>query len=303
MTAVCACCVALPSPVSIPGEMRVQLLNQTLLDLGFYDDGPYEVADQKQLNAQLIPVPSHSYLGRISPPCSLMPLHRREREGRWRVTSGLRLDSNMAARTTGARTGSSCQNASNCSFPVDYFWMSLSVCDSQSLECYSAFFFKRVPTWIWVDMLKMSRAFCGLAWILMMPEFAKVGLYKGNIYPQKLNPTTMTVFSFHLPPSSKSKVQKNMSQLYRGWCATSWRAVWAWNVVPPPGTRWFCWTAVAPQRQNTNQSQPDSPAPPSPLFFLSFHLHPPSPFHHPITPSYTRTLSLFLSPLFPCLGP
>uniref|UniRef100_A0A667ZLE4 Integrin subunit alpha 7 n=1 Tax=Myripristis murdjan TaxID=586833 RepID=A0A667ZLE4_9TELE len=43
--------------------MRVQLLNQTLLDLGLYDDGPYEVADQKQLNAQLIPVPYHSYLG------------------------------------------------------------------------------------------------------------------------------------------------------------------------------------------------------------------------------------------------
>uniref|UniRef100_A0A8C5DQ95 Integrin alpha-2 domain-containing protein n=1 Tax=Gouania willdenowi TaxID=441366 RepID=A0A8C5DQ95_GOUWI len=35
----------------------------TLLDIGFYDDGPYEVADHKQLNAQLIPVPSHSYLG------------------------------------------------------------------------------------------------------------------------------------------------------------------------------------------------------------------------------------------------
>lgn len=58
-----------PSPVCIPGEMRVQLLNQTLLDLGLYDDGPYEVADQKQLNAQLIPVPYHSYLGRICPPC------------------------------------------------------------------------------------------------------------------------------------------------------------------------------------------------------------------------------------------
>uniref|UniRef100_A0A4W4G4D5 Integrin alpha-2 domain-containing protein n=1 Tax=Electrophorus electricus TaxID=8005 RepID=A0A4W4G4D5_ELEEL len=35
----------------------------TLLDLGFYDDGPYEVADEKQLNASLIPVPYHSYLG------------------------------------------------------------------------------------------------------------------------------------------------------------------------------------------------------------------------------------------------
>uniref|UniRef100_A0A8D3CDG0 Integrin alpha-2 domain-containing protein n=1 Tax=Scophthalmus maximus TaxID=52904 RepID=A0A8D3CDG0_SCOMX len=52
-----------PGTYNWKGEMRVQLLNQTLLDLGFYDDGPYEVADQKQLNAQLIPVPSHSYLG------------------------------------------------------------------------------------------------------------------------------------------------------------------------------------------------------------------------------------------------
>ncbi|KAK7886754.1 hypothetical protein WMY93_026375 [Mugilogobius chulae] len=58
------CLSALTFPPT--GEMRVQLLNQTLLDLGFYDDGPYEVADQKQLNAQLIPVPYHSYLG-ISP--------------------------------------------------------------------------------------------------------------------------------------------------------------------------------------------------------------------------------------------
>lgn len=81
-----------PSPVSFSGEMRVQLLNQTLLDLGLYDDGPYEVADQKQLNAQLIPVPYHSYLGRICPHCSLLPVHRREREGREGTTSwGYRL--------------------------------------------------------------------------------------------------------------------------------------------------------------------------------------------------------------------
>ena len=78
------CCFPVSSPISIPGEMRVQLLNQTLLDLGFYDDGPYEVADQKELNAQLIPLPYHSYLGRICPPCSLLPVHRRESEGRRR---------------------------------------------------------------------------------------------------------------------------------------------------------------------------------------------------------------------------
>ncbi|XP_076837830.1 integrin alpha-7 isoform X2 [Brachyhypopomus gauderio] len=52
-----------PGTYNWKGEMRVQLLNQTLLDLGFYDDGPYEVADEKQLNATLIPVPYHSYLG------------------------------------------------------------------------------------------------------------------------------------------------------------------------------------------------------------------------------------------------
>uniref|UniRef100_A0A3Q3C7J0 Integrin subunit alpha 7 n=1 Tax=Haplochromis burtoni TaxID=8153 RepID=A0A3Q3C7J0_HAPBU len=52
-----------PGTYNWKGNMRVQLLNQTLLDLGVYDDGPYEVADEKQLNAQLIPVPYHSYLG------------------------------------------------------------------------------------------------------------------------------------------------------------------------------------------------------------------------------------------------
>lgn len=67
--------------------MRVQLLNQTLLDLGLYDDGPYEVADQKQLNAQLIPVPYHSYLGRIHPLCSMLPADGREREDQRRDDS------------------------------------------------------------------------------------------------------------------------------------------------------------------------------------------------------------------------
>lgn len=98
---VCTCCVFhftvtlfRPSPLSFPGEMRVQLLNQTLLDLGLYDDGPYEVADQKQLNAQLIPVPYHSYLGRICPRCSLLPVHRRGREGQEGTTPwGYRLHS------------------------------------------------------------------------------------------------------------------------------------------------------------------------------------------------------------------
>ncbi|XP_023651158.1 integrin alpha-7 isoform X1 [Paramormyrops kingsleyae] len=52
-----------PGTYNWKGELRVQLVNQTLLDLGFYDDGPYEVADEKQQDARLIPVPYHSYLG------------------------------------------------------------------------------------------------------------------------------------------------------------------------------------------------------------------------------------------------
>lgn len=121
------CCVA--SHFSFPGEMRVQLLNQTLLDLGFYDDGPYEVADQKQLNAQLIPVPYHSYLGRICPPCSLLLVHRREREGRRRATPGLRLDPDITTGSSNYQTVWG-RDTSH-SYHWDYFWLILSVCDSQ----------------------------------------------------------------------------------------------------------------------------------------------------------------------------
>uniref|UniRef100_A0AAY4CJY9 Integrin alpha-2 domain-containing protein n=1 Tax=Denticeps clupeoides TaxID=299321 RepID=A0AAY4CJY9_9TELE len=56
-------CMCVPNPQFIPGEMRVQLLNLTVLDLGYYDNGPYEVADEKMLDSDLIPVPYHSYLG------------------------------------------------------------------------------------------------------------------------------------------------------------------------------------------------------------------------------------------------
>ena len=148
-----------PSPVSIPGEMRVQLLNQTLLDLGLYDDGPYEVADQKQLNARLIPVPYHSYLGRICPPCSLLPVHRREREGRGEGdTGGLRLDPTAA--------NNSSKTPSDWSFLVwSILWLSLSVCDSQSPHDDSTSFFEHFPMWMWVGgWWEMSRAHCGLTW-------------------------------------------------------------------------------------------------------------------------------------------
>jgi len=131
------CCLAVPSPISFSGEMRVQLLNQTLLDLGFYDDGPFEVADQKQLNAQLIPVPYHSYLGRTRPPCSLLPEHSREREGLGRMTPGLKLHQNMADLTTGSAANAKFPSLvqgklllMSCSFLGHYFWPSVSVYDS-----------------------------------------------------------------------------------------------------------------------------------------------------------------------------
>lgn len=105
--------------------MRVQLLNQTLLDLGLYDDGPYEVADQKQLNAQLIPVPYHSYLGRICPRCSLLPVHRREGEGREGTTlRGYRVcapPKNQPGLVTKAKPKKKAQNVPDWQFPMDYF--------------------------------------------------------------------------------------------------------------------------------------------------------------------------------------
>lgn len=47
----------------LPGELRVELFNQTVLELGTYDDGPYEVAGENSQKPELIPLPSHSYLG------------------------------------------------------------------------------------------------------------------------------------------------------------------------------------------------------------------------------------------------
>lgn len=37
--------------------------NNTLLEMGVYDDGPYEVGDEHQLNPELVPLPANSYLG------------------------------------------------------------------------------------------------------------------------------------------------------------------------------------------------------------------------------------------------
>ena len=41
--------------------------NNTLLEMGVYDDGPYEVGDEHLLNPDLVPLPANSYLGQWAP--------------------------------------------------------------------------------------------------------------------------------------------------------------------------------------------------------------------------------------------
>lgn len=43
--------------------MRVEQKNNTLLEMGFFDDGPFEVGDENRLDPNLVPVPANSYLG------------------------------------------------------------------------------------------------------------------------------------------------------------------------------------------------------------------------------------------------
>lgn len=41
--------------------------NNTLLEMGIYDDGPYEVGGENHLNPDLVPLPANSYLGECQP--------------------------------------------------------------------------------------------------------------------------------------------------------------------------------------------------------------------------------------------
>lgn len=170
--------------------MRVQLLNQTLLDLGLYDDGPYEVADQKQLNAQLIPVPYHSYLGRICPPCSLLPVHRTGREGQGRATVGLRLYPSMAVIDIGA--------SSRRKLPVtgNFLWIIFV----------KAFF------------LMLTSVYVGGG------STSDMNSYDASIRSSLECLTFLEEQGKHLPkkPSSKNKAMKNME---REWCTTSQGAI------------------------------------------------------------------------------
>ncbi|KAG7227580.1 hypothetical protein INR49_005395 [Caranx melampygus] len=52
-----------PGAYNWRGIVRVEQKNNTLLEIGVYDDGPYEVGDEHDLNPELVPVPANSYLG------------------------------------------------------------------------------------------------------------------------------------------------------------------------------------------------------------------------------------------------
>ncbi|XP_065510446.1 integrin alpha-7 isoform X5 [Caloenas nicobarica] len=52
-----------PGTYNWKGTLRVELLNQSSLDLLRYDDGPYEAGGEKDQDPSLIPVPANSYLG------------------------------------------------------------------------------------------------------------------------------------------------------------------------------------------------------------------------------------------------
>ncbi|KAM4558316.1 integrin alpha-6 isoform 2-T3 [Odontesthes bonariensis] len=52
-----------PGAYNWKGVVRVEQKNNTLLDLGVYDDGPYEVGDAQVFDTTAVPVPANSYLG------------------------------------------------------------------------------------------------------------------------------------------------------------------------------------------------------------------------------------------------
>ncbi|KAI3375067.1 hypothetical protein L3Q82_021581, partial [Scortum barcoo] len=48
---------------SPPGVVRLEQKNDTLIDMGIYDDGPFEAGDENEKNPDLVPAPPNSYLG------------------------------------------------------------------------------------------------------------------------------------------------------------------------------------------------------------------------------------------------
>ncbi|XP_041118988.1 integrin alpha-6-like [Polyodon spathula] len=52
-----------PGTYNWKGVVRVEQKNNTLVDLGILEDGPYEVGDETRFDENLVPVPANSYLG------------------------------------------------------------------------------------------------------------------------------------------------------------------------------------------------------------------------------------------------
>lgn len=45
------------------GVVRLEQKNDTFLEMGIYDDGPFEAGDENEKNPDLVPAPANSYLG------------------------------------------------------------------------------------------------------------------------------------------------------------------------------------------------------------------------------------------------
>ncbi|XP_033961118.1 integrin alpha-6-like isoform X1 [Pseudochaenichthys georgianus] len=52
-----------PGAYGWKGVVRLEQKNETFLDVGIYDDGPFETGDERNRNPNLVPAPSNSYLG------------------------------------------------------------------------------------------------------------------------------------------------------------------------------------------------------------------------------------------------
>uniref|UniRef100_A0A672T7N2 Integrin subunit alpha 6 n=1 Tax=Sinocyclocheilus grahami TaxID=75366 RepID=A0A672T7N2_SINGR len=72
-----------PGAYNWKGIVRVEQKNNTLLEMGVFDDGPYEVGDENHLDPNLVPVPANSYLG-----FSLDSGHSITEKGRLIIVSG-----------------------------------------------------------------------------------------------------------------------------------------------------------------------------------------------------------------------
>uniref|UniRef100_A0A671QA11 Integrin alpha-6-like n=1 Tax=Sinocyclocheilus anshuiensis TaxID=1608454 RepID=A0A671QA11_9TELE len=72
-----------PGAYNWKGIVRVEQKNNTLLEMGVFDDGPYEVGDENRLDPNLVPVPANSYLG-----FSLDSGHSITEKGRLIIVSG-----------------------------------------------------------------------------------------------------------------------------------------------------------------------------------------------------------------------